>query len=76
MRYTLWHTETANLIGDYPSLDEALVDVRAEIELNDDAADLLLQVEERPPRLVAGGEALRALAFEVVQADRLPFHVG
>lgn len=66
MRYTLWHTDTANLIGDFGSLDEALVDVRDEIETNDDAEELILQMETRPPRLVAGGEELRAMAFEAV----------
>lgn len=68
MRYTLWHGDTANLIGDYASLEEALIDVRTEIELNDDADELVLQAEERPPRLIAGGEALRMLAFEAVNA--------
>lgn len=68
MRYTLWHGDTANLIGDYASLEEALIDVRTEIELNDDAEELVLQVVARPPRLVAGGEALQMLAFEAVKA--------
>lgn len=68
MRYTLWHTDTANLIGDFASLHEALADVRSEIDLNDDADKLVLQIEECPPRSIASGEALRVMAFEPIQA--------
>lgn len=74
MRYTLWHTDTANLIGDFGSLDEALFDVRAEIETNDDAEELLLQIEERPPRLIAGGEELRVMAYAAVAQTQAVAH--
>lgn len=67
MRYTLWHADSGNLIGDFESEDAALAAVRDEIRINDDADSLILQEEGVSSTLVAEGIALQQLAFD---ADR------
>lgn len=67
MRYTLWHLETGNLIGDFQSEAAALDAVREEIAANDDAEDLVLQSDRGSrSKLVASGSELaeRALLEE------------
>jgi hypothetical protein len=59
VRYTLWHLETGNLIGDFPSEVAALDAVREEIAANDDAEDLVLQSDRGSrSQLVASGSEL------------------
>lgn len=67
MRYTVWHLETGNLIGDFDSEAAALEAVREEIEANDDAEDLVLQADRgsRSQFIASGVElAQRALREE------------
>lgn len=70
--FTLWDTETANLVGDYPSELAALRDVLGTVRRNgansDAIASLALVRDDVPANqgLIASGQALAKLA-----ADRL-----
>lgn len=67
MMYELWDSRTRNLIGAYRSRDEALADVRAEIEEygRDSAEQLFLGCHDGHGRikLVAAGAELVELAL-------------
>jgi len=65
--FQLWETESANLVGSYPSEDAALATVRQAIETHgrEVVATLLLLREDARERLtkVAEGSALADLAL-------------
>jgi len=70
MRYVLWDTSSANLIGDFDSEATALAAVRDEIRTNDDAQDLVLERPEGGKESAIAGQELaqRAFADEEVAA--------
>ena len=74
MRYTIWHLDTGNLIGDYPTEDAALAAVRAEILVNVSPDLLVLQREQAgdDPELVASGPALATRALATGRPSPLP----
>ena len=65
MRYTIWHLDTGNLIGDFATESAALAAVREEIQANASPDGLVLQRDRAgdDPEFVASGSALAALAF-------------
>lgn len=74
MHFTIWHLDTGNLIGDYPTEDAALAAVRAEIQVNESPDLLVLQREHagNDPELVASGLALATRAFATGRTSPLP----
>lgn len=74
MHFTIWHLDTGNLIGDYPTEDAALAAVRAEIQVNESPDLLVLQREQagNDPELVASGLALATRAFATGRTSPLP----
>jgi hypothetical protein len=46
MRYSLWHLETGNVIGEFENEDAAIAAVREEVATNDDADQLMLAPED------------------------------
>lgn len=65
MRYTIWHIDTGNLIGDFATESAAMAAVREEIRANA-APDALILQRERPgaePEFVASGSTLADLAL-------------
>ena len=74
MRYTIWHLDTGNLVGDYPTEGAALGAVRDELQLHT-SPDLLVLQRERAgadPEFVASGAALAARAFRSGRSPALP----
>lgn len=65
MRYTIWHLDTGNLIGDFATESAALAAVRGEIQANASPDALILQRERTgaDSEFVASGSALAILAF-------------
>lgn len=65
MRYTIWHLDTGNLIGDFATESAALAAVRDEIHANASPDALVLQRERTggDSEFVASGSALVTLAF-------------
>ena len=74
MHFTIWHLDTGNLIGDYPTEDAALAAVRAEIQVNESPDLLVLQREQagNDPELVASAPALATRAFATGRTSPLP----
>jgi hypothetical protein len=74
VRYTIWHLETGNLIGDYTTEAAALDAVRHQLQLNT-SPDLLVLQRERTgtdPEFVASGPALATRAFRSARSSVLP----
>ena len=65
MRYTIWHLDTGNMIGDFATEAAALAAVREELQANASADTLVLQRERTgaDPQFVASGPRLAACAF-------------
>jgi hypothetical protein len=65
VRYTIWHLDTGNLIGDFATESAALAAVRGEIQANASPDALVLQRERTggDSEFVASGSALASLAF-------------
>jgi hypothetical protein len=63
MHYSLWHRDTGDNIGDFDSEAAALGAVREEIELNNDADELMLEVFDSRQKVYLAGQDLRELAF-------------
>ena len=74
MRYTIWHLDTGNLIGDYPTEAAALVAVRDELQSSTSPDQLVLQRERTgtDPEMVASGPALATWAFRSARSSVLP----
>ena len=78
MRYTIWHLDTGNMIGDFATEDAALAAVRDEIQANASPDALVLQRERagNDPEYVASGPALATRALRAGRssalADRSP----
>jgi hypothetical protein len=74
VHYTIWHLDTGNLIGDYPTEAAALAAVRDEIQANASPDQLVLQRERagNRPELVASGPALAARALRARRSSALP----
>jgi hypothetical protein len=74
--YTIWDTETANLVDAYPTEEEALADVRDAVEQfgRSYAASWGLSRKESNGALIAiaDGEELVDRAFGVAPAKRPP----
>ena len=64
MRYTIWHLDTGNLIGDFAAESVAMAAVRDEIHANAAPDALVLQRERTggESEFVASGSALADLA--------------
>lgn len=60
MRYTIWHLDTGNMIGDFATEAAALAAVRDELQANGSPDSLVLQRERTglAPQFVASGQAL------------------
>ncbi len=73
MRYSLWHTETGNLIGDFATEADALQAVLDEVRINDDAQDLVLQLDRKGAgsQFVAAADDLLARAQTSPRSRRL-----
>lgn len=65
MRYTIWHVDTGNLIGDFATESAAMAAVREEIRANAAPDALILQREQTgaEPEFVTSGTALADLAL-------------
>lgn len=65
MRYTIWHMDTGNLIGDFATESAAMAAVREEIRVNAAPDALILQRERAgaEPEFVASGTGLADLAL-------------
>lgn len=64
--FEIWDWETANIVYAYPTLEEALKDVRAEVKINgaDTAASWFLQYDDRSTSyVIADGDELVRQAF-------------
>lgn len=74
MRYTIWHLDTGNLIGDYPTEAAALAAVRDELRVNTSPDQLVLQRERAgtDPEMVASGLGLAKWAFRSATSSVLP----
>ena len=74
MRYTIWHLDTGNLIGDFPTESAALAAVRDEIRANASPDALVLQREQTDgdSEFVASGSALARRAFRAGRTSTLP----
>jgi hypothetical protein len=74
VRYTIWHLDTGNMIGDYATEAAALAAVRDEIHANASPDALVLQRERAGSRpvFVASGTALAARAFRAARSSALP----
>lgn len=68
MSFSLYHLPTANLIGDFDDEGAALRAVIDEVDANDDAGDLALEVWDDfgHREIVAAGDELLQLATERV----------
>ena len=64
MRYTIWHLDTGNLIGDFATESAAMAAVRDEIHANASPDALVLQRDRTGGEsdFVASGSALASLA--------------
>ena len=64
MRYTIWHLDTGNLIGDFATESAAMAAVRDEIDANASPDALVLQRDRTggESEFVASGSALANLA--------------
>jgi len=60
VRYTIWHLDTGNMIGDFATEAAALAAVREELQANASADTLVLQRERTgaDPQFVASGPRL------------------
>ena len=65
MRYTIWHLDTGNLIGDFATESAAMAAVRDEIDANASPDALVLQRDRTGGEsdFVASGSALANLAI-------------
>ena len=74
VHYTIWHLDTGNLIGDYPTEAAALAAVRDEIQANASPDQLVLQRERSrgSSELIASGTALATRAFRAGESSALP----
>ena len=74
MRYTIWHLDTGNLIGDFATESAALAAVRDEIHANASPDALVLQREQTDgdSEFVASGSALATRAFRAGRSSGLP----
>ena len=74
VRYTIWHLDTGNMIGDYATEAAALAAVRDEIQANASPDALVLQRERAgiDPEFVASGPALARRAFRTARPSTLP----
>jgi hypothetical protein len=74
VRYTIWHLDTGNLIGDYPTEISALAAVRDELQVNTSPDLLVLNREQAgtDPGFVASGPALATRAFRSGWSSALP----
>lgn len=74
MRYTIWHLDTGNMIGDFATEAAALAAVREEIQANASPDLLVLQRERagKDPEFVASGRALATRAFRAGRSLALP----
>lgn len=68
MRYTIWHMDTGNLIGDFETESLAMEAVRDELHANASPDALVLQRERTgaEPEFVASGSALAELSHRHV----------
>lgn len=73
MRYTIWHLDTGNMIGDFATEAAALAAVR-EFEANGSPDSLVLQRERvgADPRFVASGPRLASRALRARMELPLP----
>ncbi len=78
MRYTIWHLDTGNLIGDFATESAAMAAVRDEIHANASPDALVLQRERTgaEPEFVASGSALADLAFRSERRALGPARTG
>ena len=74
MRYTIWHLDTGNMIGDYATEAGALAAVREELAANASADMLVLQRERAgaDPQFVASGPRLASRALRARKELPLP----
>jgi hypothetical protein len=68
MRYSLWHLETGNVIGDFDNEEAALAAVREEVATNDDADSLMLAPQDQSDDALYGAELAERAGIQV----RLP----
>jgi len=74
VRYTIWHVDTGNMIGDFATEAAALAAVRAELQANASPDALVLQRERagNDPEFVASGPGLAKRAFRAGRPSLLP----
>ena len=74
MRYTIWHLDTGNMIGDFATEAAALAAVRDELQANGSPDSLVLQRERTglDPQFVASGRSLVRRAFRAGLASPSP----
>ena len=78
MRYTIWHLDSGNLIGDFATESAAMAAVRDEIHANASPDALVLQRDRTgaEPEFVASGSALADLAFRSERRALGPARTG